>query len=398
LVGYLPIEDGATPPPVVGDVGWYWLVFREDEHPAPDAMVSMFTARAEPIGDGSPHFLLGTGPDGEGAPVWPTLLHGDGWAATWSAPRPVVGQLESRGTLIGDLRCYSGVGVRGRITRARVVSETIDTTSPVMSNWHPIPSEQRLREVDTAPRWFDHGLLPPSKGLTPGWHSAVPADPHVREIGVLVDLDLDDVPPLPLRPSIVPRALSASGADLWVADERLPLVVRIRDRTEATAYRWPGRILTADEAGGRKLHADPRGCWVTGPDGIRRCDQHTTVHLMSEQRVWQAAANAGILAAVITLEPGNAHSPDALVRVEPSGAVTDVALADHHVTSLVGAGDGGFVMMRRRRWQPDTPQPASDEGWLALLDRAAVLVEGPALDPDTRHSPLPSTLIGADPT
>lgn len=201
LVGSLPIEDGRTPPPVVGEIGYFTLSFVEARHDEPDATVSTIRAGAEPLHDGSP---CGQGRHWDGTaherpPVWPTVLHGDGWSATWLAPRPVVGQVQSRGTLTDDLTIGVRTGVRGLITRTWVVTETIDKTNPDHSKWRPIPSEQRLREVEVGPRWFDHGLVAPPDLPTEGWYSPMPDDPYTQEIGVLVDLDLDNVPHRPRR-------------------------------------------------------------------------------------------------------------------------------------------------------------------------------------------------------
>lgn len=84
LVGTLAVEDGATPPPIVGEVGHYWLIFNEARHDEPDATVSRWTACAEPLGDGTPQRAAQRwdGTPADTPPVWPTLLRGDGWAAT----------------------------------------------------------------------------------------------------------------------------------------------------------------------------------------------------------------------------------------------------------------------------------------------------------------------------
>jgi hypothetical protein len=398
LVGTLAVEDGETTPPIVGEVGHYWLIFNEARHDEPDATVSRWIACAEPLGDGAPQQSAQRwdGNPADTPPVWPTLLRGDGWAATWSAPRPVLGQVELRGTLIADLAFCSQVGVRGRITRARMVTETIDKNGPDRQTWRPIPSEQRLRDVDISPRWFDHGLVKPAGAPVSGWCFPVPGDPYIRDVGVLVDLDLDHVPPLPLRPSIVPGALAATGCDLWVADDRLPLVMRIRNRREVTVFSWAGRILDSHLAPGRRLHADPDGCWITGPDGIRRLDSDGTVRLVREECTWLAVTNRGTLAAQVLLEPGNPHTPLAVRLVDPSGAVTDVPLTDRRIDIVAPAGDRGFVLMLGHLWGPDVPD--RPEGhyrarWLATLSRSGGVVEGPPLD---EHEGWFAQLTGTD--
>lgn len=343
LVGTLPIEDGQTPPPVVGEVGHFRLLFVEAEHDGPDATVVTVQARAEPAGDGSPSRggLMWDGTVRDDPPHWSTMLHGNGWTASWQAPRPVVGQVVLRGTVVGDL---NGGQVRGRVTRARVVSETFDLTDPD----HPrIPALQRLREVDTGPRRFDHGLVAPPDAPSTGWFSPVPGDPYVVETGVLVDLDLDDVPPLPLRPTIVPGALSVHARDVWVADTRLPCAIRLRDGG-IVRFAWPGRILSAEESRGRRVHADAGGCWITGPDGVHRCDG-VGVRTVLEGHVWPAAAAGGVLAVQVDLDPGDPHARQALRIVRPSGAIVDVASPDRAASSLASDGDG-FLMLVTPRW------------------------------------------------
>lgn len=96
LVGTLPVEDGQTAPPVVGKVGHYRLLFAEAEHDEPDATIGTVRARAEPLGDGAPSRggLMWDGTSHDEPPSWRIMLHGNGWTALWSAPRPVVGEVE----------------------------------------------------------------------------------------------------------------------------------------------------------------------------------------------------------------------------------------------------------------------------------------------------------------
>ena len=56
LVNELAIEDGQTPPPRVGDVGQFPLIFTEarPDQPDTDATVSTFRVRAEPGNGGEP--------------------------------------------------------------------------------------------------------------------------------------------------------------------------------------------------------------------------------------------------------------------------------------------------------------------------------------------------------
>lgn len=154
-VNELSIEDGQTPPPVVGKIGEFHLRFLEVSGGDDDATVVTFQARAEPCGDGSPR--MRTNSEGGTArdllPEWETMLHGDGWSALWSAARPVFGEVELTGCLIGDIGDGPLGHVRGRVLRIRVVTETAEATGPDQSGWHRVPSAQRLHDVEIAPRW-----------------------------------------------------------------------------------------------------------------------------------------------------------------------------------------------------------------------------------------------------
>lgn len=383
LVGTLPIEDGQTPPPVVGEVGHFPLIFCEvgTEAADSDATVSVVSARAEPVGDGSPRRggLRWDGTVRNDPPHWATRLHGDGWSAFWLAPRPVLGEVRLRGTLAGDLAITTSSSVRGRVTRVRVVTETF--TGPGRQR---IPARQRLRDVDVSPIRFDRGLRTPEPGRA-GRHAPVRADPCLTETGVLVDLDLDDVPPLPLRPALVPGALSAAGRDVWVADTRLPRLVRIRDGSAVTPVEWPGRILGTGEAGSRRLYADEEGCWITGADGVHRCDGTDTpaVRSVADGAVWRAAAVDGALAVQVNLDPGDPHARQVLRLVARSGSVLDVVMPDRGASSLAPYADG-FVLLVHERWHAGITDH-DPRCRLARLSRSGSYTEGPPRD-DLDHS------------
>jgi hypothetical protein len=82
--------------------------------------------------------------------------------------------------------------VRGRVTSIQVISmywERVDTREL----WAPVPERRDYRTVDRSPRFFSDERT---------FNDDPPALSRA-EIGALVTLDLDDVPPLPLRPSLV---------------------------------------------------------------------------------------------------------------------------------------------------------------------------------------------------
>ena len=335
LVAGLAVSDGQARAPVVGEVVGYHLDFSESSvDDEPDAVLVTVRARAEPVSDRNPT-TGGKSWDGTPhhyPPIWPVRLHGDGWEATWLAHRPLVGEVELRGRFGAVIAYDSPTRVRGRV-------------AAVDGNW--------------------------------------------------AYLDLDDVPPLPLRPALVPGALAVHEGDLWVADTRLPLVVRVRDRTELTRITWPGAIR--GHRPGRQLHADATGAWITGPDGIRRTDLAGTVTLPDPGYTTRTAATPeGTLAALIRLDRTNPRDPDyTLHLIEPTGQVTDVPIAGRSIRSLVSAG-GGFLLLCTQPDTIDRPPDWDGRPWLARLDTTTrQLVDGPRLDLSD-DGPF-QTLIGSDP-
>lgn len=416
LVGTLPIEDGQTPPPVVGEIGTFPLIFAEARHDQPDATASTWRVRAEPGNDGKPR---GPGRRWDGIPhdrppYWPTTLHGDGWSANWPAPRPLTGRVELRGTLVGDMSISSQQWVRGRVIRAHVVTETIDTSDPDQTRWRPIPALQSLREVEVSPRWFADGLVAPPDAPTTGWYAPVPGDPYVVEAGVLVELDLDDVPPLPLRPAIVPTSISAYGDDLWVLDAALPLLVRLRGTDPdpdapppvVHRYRWPGRILT-DGYATRRVHADATGCWITGPDGVHRAhlhdaDRHNVdphdgevdevggvVEQVDERTVTTAHASAGTLL-VAQLPPDAPPTTDSLkwrLYTPDRNPIEVAAPPNTHLQTAAPDGHDGFVLLLNHLDGDHAGPPHEAPARLAHLDARGSVTEAASSD-ELHHAQL----------
>lgn len=341
LVLALGVEDGEIAPPVMGEGARFDLSFDERPDGEPDATVCMVRARAEPRSAAAPRQgLHWDGTPNPLPPTWPTLLHGDGWSAVWSAPRPVLGEVELRGVLAADLGVFgSDSPTRGRVIRAQLVTETYRRTGTGPGEWRREPAAQRLDEVAATPRWFDRGLVPDPDAPTPGWAAMVALDPRVVQTGVLVLLDLDDAPPLPLRPSIVPGALAAHGLDRWVLDSQLPLLVRLRHEQVAAVITWPGGIVS-----GRSVHADADGCWVSGPDGVLRVPLQGTVHQVAEEQIWLAAGSGATLAAQVILAPDDVHSPSVLRLREPGHELRDIDLGDRYVRAIA-AQPGGFLLL-----------------------------------------------------
>ncbi|MCP2175829.1 hypothetical protein LX13_001648 [Williamsia maris] len=104
-------------------------------------------------------------------------------------------------------------------------------------------------------------------------------------MGVLVELDLDDVPPPTPRPDVVPGDVSCADDTVWAVDTQLPLVVRLDSSGTASQHLLPGAV----GAHARRVHATPTGCWVVGTDGVYRCAPDAQPRLVAGEPVSVAA-------------------------------------------------------------------------------------------------------------
>lgn len=95
LVTTVSIEDGETPPPEVGAVAVFPLLFEEMPADPADPSIVTLGAVAEPLHSGKP--ALQQPGDGRQWWDWTVLLRGVGWTATWYTRRPVLGQVEVTG-------------------------------------------------------------------------------------------------------------------------------------------------------------------------------------------------------------------------------------------------------------------------------------------------------------
>ncbi|AHD23938.1 hypothetical protein Y013_22495 [Rhodococcus pyridinivorans SB3094] len=303
LAGQDAILDGQIPRPTVGQVGVFWLLFDEVPADPHDPTLSTIDADAEPLAPPRLEPAVDAPATMPRSWVWRILLRGDGWSATWYSRRPATGCVRLTGRFVGDFAYATTGSVRGRVTSARNMNE------------------------------------------------AASAGRH--EPGILADLDLDDVPPLPIRPSIIPRAISAAGLMLWAADEQLPLIARIDldHPTEARPFVLPAPIAPQPGSTPWRLHADPEGCWIAGWYGIFRISTTGAVQRRDDRRVDASAAHEGTLltcthektATRIGLwhPDGQSHHDDTTV---PAGTISAVTAYD----------DGFRILMRQRDTWPIT--------------------------------------------
>ncbi|MFC0447358.1 DUF6578 domain-containing protein [Rhodococcus jostii] len=334
LVVALAIEDGQTPAPVVGSVGSFPLLFEETAADDSDPTIVTVHADAEPLGDGFPTLQPSPDADDDRRWEWSIFLRADGWSATWNSTRPAVGSVRVTGRVIGDLGYATAGSVRGRIRRVQVVSDMYreDRTRP--RHWAAVPGTRQLRDVETSPSNFRDDVLSTSR--------RVPGQGHVREGGVLVDLDLDDVPPVPARPLLVPAAISAHADRLWVTDAQLPLVVRVDERSRVTDYTLPGKVFAAPNEMPRRVHADATGCWVAGWDGVYRCDEDAGMTRLSGRTVAGSTASAGTLLTCHRTAEGRTL----LGLFRADGRHDDLEVPDGQLVAM-GAGPDGFLVLLR---------------------------------------------------
>lgn len=311
------IGDGEIAVPRRGEVLTGPLRFVETAADVPHAV----RVRAQLVPSERPPIWQYTG---EGTPrrwEWSGLLRGDGWTASWRGAVPRTGQVDLTGVFWGTFGYDTEGRFRGRVTRVRMASERYERRGA--GGWYPVPGHHQLREVDAAPRFFG-----PGEELQDG-------DTADVEATVVVDLDLDDVPALPVRPELVPGDVSAAGGVLWVMDSALPVVLRIDADDRATRVVLPGAIGTP-----QRVHATPSGCWVTGGDGTFWVTEGADPVRVDDQPVVAGAAAGESLVACTGAEVWRQYSPGR----EP----VDLPAAAGYVSSMVAVGDSAYAVVLRR--------------------------------------------------
>ncbi|MFG1782629.1 hypothetical protein ACGFIU_09325 [Rhodococcus oryzae] len=229
--------------------------------------------------------------------------------------------------------------VRGRVTHIQVVTERFHRT-PGTHGWEILRGHRRVRDVDAAPRFFDREAMLKQDGGA--------AD---HDVGVLVTLDLDDLPDLTTRPSIVPGAVSAAGALLWVIDRELPLLVSIDADRRAHEHILPGAIGHS-----RRIWATSTGCWVADPTGLFRCDNDGGPLKVDDLPVTAAAVLGESLFACHDSGRWTLHRPDCdPIEIEsPDGRIllctsdsdsVAVALSDEDGTRFARIDQTGAVTL-----------------------------------------------------
>lgn len=254
------IEDGSIVPPTVGDTVSVALQFHRYTPDPADPRTCTVRAWAQPLKAGAPPIV-----DSDGRWWWTMMLRGDGWSAVCRSERPLIEHVEVTGMFFAYTERGSGTA-RGLVRRVQLMTgET--TYDPHTRSWAAVADEDiRYTDIDASPRWFERPDPP----------DPAHADHRVeRQLGVMIELDLDAAAPAPLRPRVRPGVISSAGGVLWVLDRQLPVLLQIDDPAGAavvTEHLLPLSIATTAFSPPRgRVVADASGCWVVAEQTVLRC-------------------------------------------------------------------------------------------------------------------------------
>ncbi|WP_368680876.1 hypothetical protein R1X32_13645 [Rhodococcus opacus] len=159
-------------------------------------------------------------------------------------------------------------------------------------------------------------------------------------------LDLTDVPPPPLRPSVVPGAVSHTAPTCGWSTVSCPLVVRLDSHRHVTEYTLSGQIFDNPPAvRTRRVWAHAGGCWVGGWDGIYHCNLDGTAAKVSDAPIRDGAAHGEVLLAVAV--PSRNAAELLLVRPDQD-AVSSSASGWGDIESMNTIDDGFLLLFRQR--------------------------------------------------
>lgn len=330
IVVHIPssvVGDGEIAVPQLGDVLTGPLRFVE----LPDTASDIVRVRARLEPSNREPILQYTGNNSPRKWEWSGLLRGDGWTASWRGFRPRTGEVELAGRFIGDFGYDTDGRFRGRVTRVQMVSERFERGRD--QRWTHVPGHRSLREVDAAPRFF--GTPPMAEDVL---------SPINLEQSVAVDLDLDDVPALPVRPSVVPGDVSVAGQLRWIADAELPLVVSLGADGSITEYRLPTRI-----GRGPRIWATETGCWAAGTNGTYWISHGNDPVKVDDRPVYNAASNGNTLLACTDDATWRLYSPNSTpIDVDGlRGWVNSVAVEDDCFIAVVRPADQSVIRLVR---------------------------------------------------
>lgn len=199
---------------------------------------------------------------------WPLKVTGDGWTAEWVHDQLFAGRLRVPARLWPQFtRAVPGhpETTTGRVRRLQLVEEQYENTP---DGKRRVPGTERVSDLGSS-----------TASEMPRW-TIIPTDDLFQPTGIVVDLDLDDVPDVPR--SFNAGAVSVNGAEVWVMDKSHPTLVHIDTRPSphrVTEYLLPLMVNAPTRMWSRRVHADPGGCWITAGDEIVRCNLDSPTEL-----------------------------------------------------------------------------------------------------------------------
>lgn len=244
------IEDGSFPRASLGDLADVVL----EHHPsnAPSICDESVTAIARPAYGRAPV-------EHRDGLRWLHLVYGDGWSSQWWADESTNGPVTLTGmfsAVLGNRGIDEPPRVRGRILRIHLVHRQV---RPTDNGWTGVDGTDRLTELDRVPISIDWS---PTEATKTG---------DLLASGILVELDLDDVPMLPTR--FVAGAVATDGATVWVMHSSDPVLLHLDTAGSPTITRYvlPLTIEPPIDRWVRRIHAVDDGCWITSEHDIHRC-------------------------------------------------------------------------------------------------------------------------------
>ncbi|OLT34186.1 hypothetical protein C5142_15050 [Rhodococcus sp. BGS-1C] len=244
------IQDGSFPRASVGDIAD--VVLEHYPSPVPSARDETRMAIARPAYGKAPSRYR------DGRLRWLHLVYGDGWSSQWWTDEPTNGPVTLTGIFSASLGGF-GIDmppqVLGRIVRMFLVHSQV---RPTGNGWAGVDGTDQLTEIDTVPIENDW------------WPSETTTEGDLVASGILIDLDLDDVP---VRPTpFVAGAVAAAGDCLWVMHSSDPVLLRVETTSSTiTRYLLPLTIEPTIDRWARRIHAVDDGCWITCEHDIHRC-------------------------------------------------------------------------------------------------------------------------------
>lgn len=347
-------QGGPVPPLHVDDVISVVLAFDSEAEPSAPGVVT-FRVRIQPKFGHAPFAAE------DGSLRWMFDVYGAGWSAEWHHHTPVAGLIHLTGRLdVGFTRAVPGQPgvVTGRVRRLQLVEQWVEST--VAGN-HYVAGTEWLRDFGPSPDRY-----------WPRWK--IIDDPDTfAETGILVDLDLDDIPDDDTE--FDAGAVAIDSADLWVIDKSNPLLLHI-DTTatppRVTEYRLPLAIEKPREMWTRRVHADRDGCWITSPEEIIRCTRTEAAELTVRRAIETGSDRTTYLdGRLFVLEAphfGDRTDPRyGYVRVEPDAHPVR-ELVDGELVPVIDGATIARVKAPGRR----ADQVTADDGTTWIADRTLV--------------------------